>query len=280
MDGEVVMDRTLFSPSMIETYRACRRAYELASASFGQCAASRSVPSICRQFVRRGISEINRGKIVSANDVQTFMGKHWPLEMMEASGADGDLVARAFLFTYKILMNYAKSPYRPSGSEVVAIALKARSRVPHVRVYLEDTFDMILWYPARKHLEIVEYELRSKRTFSSAWPTVSALVKRFLCERLRVRWPFESVSLTTVKISSANLSVSSSVTNIEIDELIYKVHFEEINKDLEVMKRPMDAQELGRSCHKADEPCNYCQSIGKRQMKDSVIAEDFLSLSA
>lgn len=277
------MDRTLFSPSMIDTFRACKRAYELAFANYSQgSGGNRAVPSICRSFVRKGLAEINRGRISTNNEIQTFIGKEWPVDMMEGSGADADSVARAFLFSYKALSGYAKHPYKPAGAEVVAVALKARSRVPNVKVYLEDTFDLILWYPQRKHLEIVEYQLRSQKMFSTAWPTVSALVKRFLCERLKVRWPFESVSITTIKISGKSPRSEQPIapstltaTNIIIDEAIYQAHFEEIVKDLEVMKCPTD-----RPPHKRDETCHYCDSLSHRSVKEGLGKEFFLSLSA
>jgi hypothetical protein len=265
------MDRTLFSPSMIETFRACKRAYEAAQACYSTQPSKRSVASACRQFMRKGIAEINRGKITTPNEVQTFMGRHWPLEHVEKSGADPDSVAHAFLYCYKTLMAYARSPYRPVGAEVVAVGLKARSRVAHVRVYLEDTFDLILWYPERKQLEIVEYQLRSKRHFSASWPTVSALVKRFLCERLRVRWPFETVSITSVKIGATSATASNTI----LDEAVYKLHFEEITKDLESMKTPTD-----RGQHAAADNCKFCESLSHRTVQESPAKDDFLSLSA
>lgn len=264
------MDRTLFSPSMIDTFRACKRAFELAVSSYTSQPTKRNVPSLCRQFVRKGIAEINRGKIMTPGDVQTFMGRHWPLEQVEACNADPDSVARAFLFCYKILMSYARAPYRPAGAEVVAVALKARSRVAHVRVYLEDTFDLILWYPKTRHLEIVEYQLRSQRQFSSSWPTVSAQVKRFLCERLRVRWPFESVSITTLKMQPNGMSATST----SIDDSIFKAHFEEVVRDLESMKSPTD-----RGQHSNEEHCKYCQSLTTRAVQETD-EKDLLSLSA
>jgi len=221
--------------------------------------------------MRKGIAEINRGKIRTPNEVQTFMGRHWPLEQVEASDTDPDTVARAFLFCYKTLMSYARSPYRPAGAEVVAVALKARSRVAHVRVYLEDTFDLILWYPNRKHLEIVEYQLRTQKQFSSSWPTVSALVKRFLCERLRVRWPFETISITSVKINPAGLNSNNTV----IEEQVYKAHFEEIVRDLESMKVPAD-----RGQHSKEDHCQYCQTLTTRTVQESHEQDHFLSLSA
>lgn len=281
------MDRTLFSPSMIDTFRACKRAFELALSNYAASSLSssttttkRSVPSLCRQFIRKGIAEINRGRVTTPGDVQTFMGRHWPLEQVESSGADSDSIAKAFLFCYKTLMSYARAPYRPANAEVVAVALKARSRVAHVRVYLEDTFDLILWYPQTRHLEIVEYQLRANRKFSSAWPTNSALVKRFLCERLRVRWPFETISLTSIEMHTKGMSA----TNIEIHDAVYKAHFEEIVNDLQNMKSPAD-----RGQHSADEHCNYCQALATNRrtvQEDSSTAntdsgdDDVLSLSA
>lgn len=270
LGGLNYMDRTLFSPSMIDTFRACKRAFELAVSTYTSQPSKRNVPSLCRQFVRKGIAEINRGKITSPGDVQTFMGRHWPLEQVEACNADPDSVAKAFLFCYKILMSYARAPYRPDGAEVVAVALKARSRVAHVRVYLEDTFDLILWYPKTRHLEIVEYQLRSQKQLSSSWPTVSAQVKRFLCERLRVRWPFESVSITTLKMQPKGMNA----TNIMIDDSVFKAHFDDVVSDLESMKCPTD-----RGQHSNEDHCKYCQALTTRTVQESN-DKDVLSLSA
>ena len=69
-------------------------------------------------------------------------------------------MTKAFLYVYKTLLRYLSRTYRPTGSRVVGVALNIRARVPHVQVYIEDTFDLILWYPAERKLEFVDFTMQ------------------------------------------------------------------------------------------------------------------------
>ena len=53
------MHRTLFSPSMVETFRSCKRAYEIAFSKYADGNGSSSAAAICRKFILKGIAEIN-----------------------------------------------------------------------------------------------------------------------------------------------------------------------------------------------------------------------------
>ena len=44
------MDRTLFSPSMLEAFRACKRAYLLAYSGDGVSSRAASASAICKRF--------------------------------------------------------------------------------------------------------------------------------------------------------------------------------------------------------------------------------------
>ena len=92
------MDRTLFSPTMIDTFRACKRAFTVAfSRYYATGKAHGSLSSLCKSFIRRGVAAINQGKLRNTSQVQIFIGQHWPLAAVESLGLGGDRVARAFL---------------------------------------------------------------------------------------------------------------------------------------------------------------------------------------
>ncbi len=135
------MHRTLYSTPMIETFRACKRAYALTFLK------SRPEPEslsfICKQFLLRAIAQINRGKITTVSQMQKYIGQYWPAERL-GNHHSREAVTKAFLAVYKTCLHYLANPYRPQGSRVVGIALSVRARVPHVQVYIEDTFDLIL----------------------------------------------------------------------------------------------------------------------------------------
>ncbi len=235
------MDRTLLSPSMIETFRVCRRAYQLAFLKAGE----RIEPtgSILKRFLLKALAEINRGRVTTVNQVQKFTGHHWPVDKIDAE--DG---VRAFLFAYKALTNYVLKPYKPEGAQVVAVSLKVRARVPHDRVYLEDTFDLILWYPHEKRLEFCDFHLNPLKPFNPAWPSASMLVKQFLAERLKTRWPFEKISLTFLRLGVQGVMPAT----FELDESLYRLHWPELLKTIEAMKDPEDfaphVSDLCRRC--------------------------------
>src|SRR5262245_60113747 len=140
------MHRTLFTPSMIETFRLCKRAYELAFVRYANRSYQMRPSVLCKQFVLRALADINRGKMVSVHQVQKFMGQHWPIDKLNDQAGEKDNATKAFLYAYKTLNRYVSNPYKPNGAEVVAVALKVRARIAHVRVYVEDTIDLVLWY--------------------------------------------------------------------------------------------------------------------------------------
>ena len=103
--------------------------------------------------------------------VQKYLGQNWPSEKL---AAEDDLQGQersiqAFRFVYRILRNYISNPYKPKGSEVCGVSLKVRARVPHSKAYLEDTFDLILWHPERRTLELVDFHLSPLKPFDPAW---------------------------------------------------------------------------------------------------------------
>ncbi len=65
-------------------------------------------------------------------------------------------------------MRYLAKPYRPAGSKVVGVALNVRARVPNVKVYIEDTFDLILWFQNEQRLEFVDFSLQPLKNFNPA----------------------------------------------------------------------------------------------------------------
>jgi len=253
------MDRTLFTPAMLETFRACKRAFKLAfqSESISSSHNARVSPSAtCKRFVLRGLADVNRGRLASPSQVQKFMGQHWPLEQLHDQPGGKDSATRAFLYAYKTLLRYQNNPYKPAGSEVVAVATKVRARVPGQRLYLEDVFDLILWYPNEKRLELVIFHLKPLRKNDPSWPAPATLVRQHLADRLKVRWPFEKLTLTMVKVGpSENKDLS-----IELEESLYRIHWPEIIKNLEEMK------DLGHVEDHGSEPCVYCKAIESRMV--------------
>ncbi|HEY9870375.1 MAG TPA: hypothetical protein V6D08_14520 [Candidatus Obscuribacterales bacterium] len=221
------MDRTLFTSPMIETFRVCRRAYELAFVQRTEACENLATSAVCKRFILKALAEVNRGRITTVHQVQKFLGQHWPVDKVEQHEC-----VKAFLFAYKTLVNYSAAPYRPAGARAVGVDLKVRARLPHDRVYLEDTLDLIYWYPKEKRLEFVDFHLNPLKTLNEAWPSPSLLVKQFLAERLRVRWPFEKLTLTFCRVSPEGLSTSS----INPDEALMRAHWPDLLKTIEEMK--------------------------------------------
>jgi hypothetical protein len=227
------MDRTLFSPPMIETFRVCRRAYQFA---FGANQVDKiSMSALCKRFILRALTEVHRGRLNSLPEAQKFLGQHWPTDKF----AEGDeehqsKAVQAFRFVYRVLTHYVSFPYRPRGSEVAAVSLKVRARVPHLKVYLEETMDLILWHPERATLEIVDFHLHPLKPFDPAWPTPSLLVRYFLADRLRTRWQFKKVLFTFCHLQTTGVTP----VTIELDESLFRLHWPEVVKTLEQMKNP------------------------------------------
>lgn len=267
LDEDQKMDRTLFFPFMLDTYKACKRAYELARTRLATQPEKRSLASICKQFVRKGVGQINKGKIQNNNHLQLFIGQHWPVDKLEACGFTQDQIARSFLYTYKTLLHYLRCPYIPADAEVVATAQKVRSKVHRAGVYLEDTFDLVLWYPEKQHLEIVDFRLKLPNSILTEDPIPSLLARHFLANKLKVRWPFKTLTVSTVKLTPKALHVSE----VELKEETFNNNWDEIVRDLESMKSPLDLESLT-----PHENCKYCSLLTEHESQD----KDSLSMSA
>jgi len=250
------MHRTLFSPSMVDVYRSCRRAYELAYSKLVDSTSS-SGPSICKRFILRGLAEINRGKLASLSQVQKFMGQNWPTEELEKQYGEKEANTRAFLLTYKTLARYVAAPYRPDGAQIVAVALKLRARVAHVRVYVEDTIDLVLWYPDQQKLELVDFQTTPLKRMDPSWPTPSMLFRQYLCERLRIRWPFETLALTTCRVTNSEIASDT----IPFDHTSSsRTHWDELVRSLDEMKEPRTKEATPCSAP-TREQCKYCTNL-------------------
>lgn len=246
------MDWTLFTPFMLDTFKACKRAYGLARERFSDRSRQRSLASLCKQFVRRGVSDINKGKITTNNQLQIFIGQNWPVERLENAGFSQDQIARSFLYTYKTLLHYVRCPYIPDGAEVVGTGQRIRARVPQAKVYIEDTFDMILWYPDRRHLEIVDFRLKLPQEILNTSPLPSSLARQFLAYRLRSRFPFRTLSNTTCKITPKGIHVKE----IELNEEVFNNHWDDVVRDLSEMKKPG-----ANEAHAPGETCHFCDAL-------------------
>ena len=259
---------------MIETFRTCKRAYELAFTRFSSGPNRSTLSSLCKRFVLKAVAEVNRGRLSNVQQVQKYMGQGWPLQRTSEDLAEKDLCTRAFLFAFKTLNRYVSKPYRPAGSEIAAVALKVRARVAHVRVYVEDTIDLILWYPSEKRLELVNFQMQPLKPVDPAWPNASLVVKAYLAERLKIRWPFEKLSIMTCRLGTQDYVPISVV----VDENLYKAHWAEVAKALEEMKEPL-AKESACSAG-GDAKCALCQSMRKLAVYESVLGYGPNALSA
>lgn len=246
------MDWTLFSPFMLDTYKACKRAYQLARQKFSRRGSSTNLANLCKQFVRKGVADINRGKIQNNNQLQLFIGQHWPVEKLEQAGFGQDQIARSFLYTYKTLMHYLRCPYIPEGGQVVGAAQRVRARVPQIKVYLEDTFDMIIWYPERQHLEIVDFRLKLPQQVCQSHPLPSNMARQFLASKLKSRWPYRTLSTTVCKVTPKGNFVSET----ELNEDTFNNCWDDIVRDLNEMKSPSSLE-----AHKTGDGCFYCDAL-------------------
>jgi hypothetical protein len=253
------MHQTLFSPAMIETFRACKHAYELVFLKGFFPSSPESLNVISKHFILRTLAQINRGRLTTVNQVQKYIGQNWPVEMVSQCTKDKESATQSFLFAYKTLLHYVEKPYFPSGAQIVGSALKVRARVPHVRVYLEDTLDLVLWYPQEKKLELIDFRVRPIKSSDPAWPSASTLVKKFLAERLKTRWPFEKLSLTLLKIGPQGFSQME----LALEESTYRLHWRELIDNLEAMKT-FAGHETAGYCLTPPNDCKYCQLLTTR----------------
>lgn len=246
------MHRTLFTPSMVEAFRICKTAYKMGQAQYAESSSSAKtrLKSVTRRFILRGLAEINRGKLTTVNQVQRYMGQHWPVDILSADAKDKDNNTRAFLFAYKTLTRYVGKPYKPNGSEIVGVAQKVRARVPHLRVYVEDTMDLMIWHPKERRLELVDYQLTPIAHHDPRWPSATILVKQYLAERLKMRFPYERVTLTFFRAGSKE----HQPVSLTVDESIFALHWSELVKTLETMK------EESQSAVECSSNCRHCQT--------------------
>lgn len=263
------MHRTLFTPAMIETFNSCKRAYELAFERFSNGSAQTTPSVICKKFMLRALSEINRGKLLTVNHVQKYMGQNWPLEKLEEQATPKDKATRAFLFAYKSLIKYVQRPYSPADSYTVSVALKVRARIAHVRVYVEDTMDLILWYPNEKRLEIVDFQLHPLKPVDPSWPSPSLLVKYFLAEKLKTRWPFERLTITQYRIGVQDYQPLC----INMEESLFRLHWDELIKSIDEMKQ-RSANPLVCAQH-AQGNCQHCEALTPQVHEGSEVLELF-----
>lgn len=263
------MHKTLYTPTMIDTFRACKRAYSLAFLQ--NTVETESLSFICKQFCLRALSQIHKGKITTVSQLQKYMGQYWPADQLDSS-SNKDSVTKAFLFVYKTLLRYLAKSYRPVGSRVVGVALNIRARVPNVKVYIEDTFDLVLWFPNEQKLEFVDFSMQPVRNFDPAWPTTEILVKKYLAEKLKTRWPFKKLSIRYQRIGLQDYSPVLANS----DESMYRLHWAELVKSLEEMQN-LEREELENNSAVLWQPhdkCRHCEAITTRLKKQQYLLED------
>jgi hypothetical protein len=246
--------RTLYTPTMIETFKTCTHAYDLAFLQ--QMPEPEKLGVVCKQFILRTLAEINKGKISTVPHVQKYMGQNWPLEKI---GGNKESSTKAFLFAYKALTRYVNKPYAAVDAKIVGVALKVRARIPHLRVYLEDTLDLVLWHPEQKTLEFVDFQIQPIKASDPAWPSTSTLVKKFLAERLQTRWPFEQLSLISQRVGLQDFAP----VPIKIDETIYRLHWFDIVNTLEQIKA-FENRDLPEDYADHSKRCRHCQILEDR----------------
>jgi hypothetical protein len=262
--------KTLYTPTMIETFKTCTRAYDLAF--LRTMPAPDKLGVVLKHFILRGLAEINKGKITTVQQVQKYMGQHWPLEKV---GDNKDGSTKAFLFAYKTLTKYVNKPYASAQAKVVGVALKVRARVPHLQVYLEDTLDLVLWHPEEKSLEFVDFQIQPVKASDPAWPSASTLVKKYLAEKLQTRWPFERLSLITQRVGPQD----HAPIPIEIDETIYRLHWFDIINTLAQIKS-FENSEVPEDVADHNKRCRHCQIIEERYSDATYDAPLIVSMTA
>ncbi|MBP7861211.1 hypothetical protein KA183_05980 [bacterium] len=236
------MDKTLFLPSMIEAFSLCRRSYIASMKSFqnrtqsAQSNTNSQGISLLKQFVKKGIAEINKGRVTTSHHVQAFSGEYWPLEQMENQNFNQDQTTRLFLYSYKLLMSYVRKPYKPQGAQVALVGQKLRAKVPGAKVYLEDTFDLILWYPDTRTIEIVDFRLRPSSIANLNSASAYILARQFLADKLRSRMHFQNLVMTTCLMGQNSMQVES--IKVEDSNLHNENNWKSIVDSLTEMKSP------------------------------------------
>jgi hypothetical protein len=220
----------------------------------------------------RALADINRGRVTSVTHIQKHLGQHWPVDVLTDEVADPENATRAFLFAYKTLTNYIGQPYKPKGANIVACALKVRARIAHVRVFIEDTLDMVLYYPKERRLEIVDFQIQPIKPFDPLWPSASVITKHYLAERLKSRWDFDKLTLTTYRVGTKDYPPQS----ISLNESIYRVHWLEMIKVLDEMKEPAPkflVEQQYSSPDRHAETCRLCSQLKQSVHEDESFTE-------
>jgi len=248
---------------MIEAFSLCKRSYIASMKSFEnrsqrvQNSNSQGI-SLLKQFVKKGIAEINRQRVTSSHHVQAFSGECWPLEQMEKQNLNQDQTTRLFLYSYKLLMSYVRKPYRPDGAQVALVGQKLRAKVPGAKVYLEDTFDLVLWYPDTRTIEIVDFRLRASSIANLNSASAYILARQFLADKLKSRMHFQNLVMTTCLMGQNSMQVES--IRVEDSNLHNESNWQMIVDSLTEMKSPTfsetsDLEEVAP----CDRPgCIYC----------------------
>lgn len=268
------MHRTLFSPAMIETFRTCRYAYNLAFLG-GSLESPERLSVICKQFILRALAQVHKGKVTNIPQMQKYLGQNWPDDKVSAASANKDTATRAFLFVYKTLLHYVVKPSIPEGARVVGAALKVRARIPHVRVYVEDTLDLVLWYPDKLKIEFVDFQIQAPKAIDPAWPSADLLVKKFLAERLQTRWPFEKLSIACQRVGMEDFAP----IKCHLKETTYRLHWLELVNSLEQMKEFEMSDPKNYGAHPAG-TCSHCEILEARLANSSKIDQSQICLSA
>lgn len=276
-ERNVMMHRTLYSTTMIETFRACKRTYAL---TFLQNRPElEGLSFICKQFLLRALAQVNRGKITTISQMQKYIGQCWPADRLGHKYSK-EAVTAAFLSVYKTLLRYTAKPYRPPGSRIVGVALSVRARVPHVQVYIEETFDLILWFPAERKLEFVDFTTQSLKVADPSWPSTPLLVKKYLAEKLQTRWPFKKLVINQQRLGLLDYPPHF----VTVDDAIYRLHWTEVVKDLEQMRtledKELDDIEIRQLIQRPHEKCRHCQIILSRLNRYTIGQEEEFSLTA
>jgi hypothetical protein len=133
---------------------------------------------------------------------------------------------------------------------------------------VEDTLDLVLWHPDEKRLEIVDFQLQPLKPFDPAWPSSSVLVKYYLAEKLKTRWQFEKLTLTTYRVGTQSFQPIC----INVEESIYKLHWAELVKTLDEMK---DEKSENSTCAlHAKGSCRYCNNLVSETVNDKPVDVD------
>jgi hypothetical protein len=266
------MDRTLFSPAMIETFLSCKKAFDSAFVRDTENPKLANAHYLCKKFLLKAIAEINRGKITTVAQMQKYIGQNWPGDKF---GPDNNEKVQekhieSFRFIYRALTNYVSKPYKPKDGQIIGVNLKVRARVPHTKIYLEDTFDAIAWHKESKQLEFIDYHINPLKPFDLAWPKASFLVKHFLAERLHSRFPFQKLLFTFVQVQSESVTPNF----VELDKNIVQLHWADLLKTINEMKA---SQNISYECKPS---CKLCQLLDNSAVNETQEANHPLSRSA